>query len=116
MINPYSSGTYTSTGKGDRGAEAEEAASTVALIMCYQELLDNLPEHLRKQTYLEIVPLHSVLAADSASPDQQVRQRLQSLEQFLHQSSVTMIMQARCNYLATPAVEIAFVDTFEGSN
>lgn len=78
LVNPFSMGTSTppSNGGSGKGADAdssqEECNSVLALIMCYQELLDSLPESLRKQTYLEIVPLHAVLAANSQAPDQQV--------------------------------------------
>ncbi|KAF6025450.1 MED13L [Bugula neritina] len=67
LINPCAN----STGSKN-GAEAEESASTLALFMCFQELLDSLPESMRKQTYLEIVPLHSVLSNNHHSSDQQV--------------------------------------------
>ena len=72
LINPFSAGTATCGGKETSTTETEEVASFLALIMCYQELLDALPEKLRQQTYLEMVPLHAVLAANSAAPDQQV--------------------------------------------
>lgn len=73
LVNPFASGTGSCSSKGSSGStEAEDVASTLALIMCYQELLENIPESLRRQTYLEIVPLHSVMAANSSAPDSQV--------------------------------------------
>lgn len=60
------------SGKATDSGETQENNSMLALIMCYQELLDSLPDWLRKQTYLEIVPLQSVLSANSQAPDQQV--------------------------------------------
>ena len=41
-------------------------------MMCYQELFDNLPEVMQKQTYLQIVPLHAILSASVMQTDAQV--------------------------------------------
>lgn len=91
MINPFSSLGANSTNQsaplnksrksssssgGGLGC-SEESACTLALIMCYQELLDTLPEATRRQTYLHLIPLSSVLSSSASSqPDQQVSRHL----------------------------------------
>ncbi|XP_067931928.1 mediator of RNA polymerase II transcription subunit 13-like [Watersipora subatra] len=72
LVNPFATGVRGCGDKEGSSAESDEAASTLALIMCFHELLENLPDKLRRRCYLEIVPLHSVLAATRESPDQQV--------------------------------------------
>ena len=76
LVNPFltgSSASASSSSNRESSDAQEEYTSILALMMCYQELLDSLPAWLKQQTYLEIVPLQSVLSANSQAPDRQVR-------------------------------------------
>lgn len=70
LINPFSNGATDHMKKGS--ADSDDSISTLALFMCYQELLDAVPESVRNQTYLHIIPLHALVSSTSTHLDTQV--------------------------------------------
>jgi len=71
MVNPFSSG----SGAADSSTGAsEEASDALALLMCYQELLEALPPTLRSQTNLQLIPIQTLMTFTGDISDLQVNQ------------------------------------------